>query len=162
MALGILIPLGGFAMVAWIVFVIVDSFRRRQQLRIMGEFHSKLLDRVGTTSELVEFFGTDSGARFLQSLSTDRSPTGAPVRILRATQAGIVLGTLGLGLLAYAALHAPSLSRDDGNALMFFTAVVFSIGLGLLVSAAVSWHLSKRLGLLPPTGGPGTEPPPAA
>jgi hypothetical protein len=42
------------------VYVIVDSFRRRQQLRVMGEFHNKLLDRVGTAGELVEFFSTES------------------------------------------------------------------------------------------------------
>jgi hypothetical protein len=160
--LEIFIPLGAFAMFSWMVYVIVDSFRRRQQLRVMGEFHNKLLERVGTAGELVEFFSTESGTRFLQSLNTERSPAGVPVRILRATQTGIVMGTLGLGLIGYGMMHAPSMSRDDANALMFFTTIVFSVGVGLLVSAAASWRLSRRMGLLPMQGVNGSETPPAA
>jgi hypothetical protein len=59
-------------------------------------------------------------------------------------------------------MHAPSMSRDDANALMFFTTIVFSVGVGLLVSAAASWRLSRRMGLLPMQGVNGSETPPAA
>ena len=37
-----------FFMIGWIVFVIVDGFRRRQQTRVFTEFHGKLLDRIGS------------------------------------------------------------------------------------------------------------------
>ena len=154
----ILIPLGFFAVAGWIIYVIVDGFRRRQQLRMVTEFHAKLLDRVGTAAELVAFFSSESGTRFLQSLSTERSQAGAHVRILRAVQAGIVLTTLGLGLIGYGVMHAPLMSRGDANGLMFLTTVVFSVGVGLLISVVVSWRLSKRLGLLTD----GTETPPLA
>jgi hypothetical protein len=157
-----IIPLGAFAMFSWMVYIIVDSFRRRQHLRIMGEFHTRLLDRVGTAGELVEFFSTESGTRFLQSLNTERSPAGAHVRILRATQAGIVLVALGLGLFGLMAIHAKDYPRQVTENTLMFGTIVFFVGLGLLVSAAVSWRLSKRLGLLAEPDTSRQEPPPAA
>ncbi len=39
--LWILIPISAFASLAWVIHVIVDAFRRRQQLRLTTEFHSK-------------------------------------------------------------------------------------------------------------------------
>jgi hypothetical protein len=33
-------------MIGWIVHVIVDGIRRRQQLKVFTDFHSKLLERL--------------------------------------------------------------------------------------------------------------------
>lgn len=144
----VIVPLGLFAMLGWITYVIFDSFRRRQQLRVLAEFHSKLLERVGSAAEFTEFLNTGAGTRFLESLSTERTSGGAHVRILRATQAGLVLLVLGLGMLAYLTVHFQGLPSDTAEGLTLFATIVLSIGLGLLLSAAASYRLSKRMGIL--------------
>src|SRR4030095_9025074 len=45
-----------FFMIGYIVHVIVDGYRRRQQMRVFTEFHSKLLERLGSANEFAEFF----------------------------------------------------------------------------------------------------------
>jgi hypothetical protein len=36
-----------FTLIGWIVFVFVDGRRRREQLNVMTEFHTKALDKMG-------------------------------------------------------------------------------------------------------------------
>ena len=50
-----------FFMIGCMVYVIVDGVRRRQQTRVFTEFHSKLLERIGSAKEFGEFFGSDAG-----------------------------------------------------------------------------------------------------
>ena len=158
----VLVPLAAFAMVVSIIYVIVDSFRRRQQLRMVAEFHSKLLDRVGSAVEFGEFLNTDGGARFLDSLSIERATGGAHVRILRAVQAGLVSLVLGLGLFGYVTSVGNGLASDTAEGLSLFATIVLSIGIGLLLAAAVSYRLSKRLGLLEAGVSSGSEQGPTA
>lgn len=146
----VLIPVSMFAMFGWIVYIIAENARRRQQLRMTAEFHSKLLDRVGSATEFGEFLNTDGGARFLDSLSTERATGGASVRILRATQVGLVSLMLGLGVLGLLTVYFGDLPRDTAMGLLVFAAIVLSVGVGLLLSAAASWYLSKRMGILKP------------
>lgn len=128
-----------FAMVAWIVYVIVDGLSRRQHLRVFTEFHTRLLDRIGSAHEFGQFLGTEGGMRFLDSLSIER---GAPQRrILNAVQTGIVLLAMGLALFMLAG------GRQDEEEFMVFATVATSLGVGLLVAAAVSYVLSRYMGL---------------
>ena len=134
-----------FFMIGWIVFVIVDGFRRRQQTRVYTEFHGRLLDRLGSAKEFSDFFGSESGERFLSSLSN--SEAGAPqIRILRSLQTGLVLLALGIGLFLLTNERTFSLEAMDG--LVVTATAAAAIGAGLVVSTAMSSVLSKRMGLL--------------
>ena len=140
-----LIPLAILALPAWTVTIIVEAVRRQRQLRLATEFHGRLLERIGSVKELAEFLSSEGGARFLDSLTIERA--GRPqTRILQALQSGIVLGALGVGLLAITWIRSFSVeARDD---LMLFAAAALSVGVGLLLSAAASYVVSKRLRLL--------------
>lgn len=160
MELWILIPISAFVAVAWVIHVIVDGFRRRQQIRLATEFHGKLLDRIGSAKEFGEFLNTSGGGRFLESLTLEREGGGAHVRILRAVQAGFVFLSLGLGL--FILLGSANLTFGEFNVaappdfyrpnpedgLAVFATLSTSIGVGLLVSAAASYLMSRRMGLL--------------
>jgi hypothetical protein len=62
---------------------------------VFTEFHSKMLDRIGSASEFGEFFGSEAGERFLESLASEK---GAPqTRILAALQWGVTLLTPDVG-----------------------------------------------------------------
>jgi hypothetical protein len=146
-AVWVLVPLGAFASVTWVIHVIVDGFRRRQQLRISTEFHTKLLDRIGSATEFGEFLNSPGGAKFLDSLTLEKeSGGGAHVRILRALQTGLVFLALGLGV--FILVGARTLRADTEEAMATIATICTSLGVGLLLSAMASYGLSQRLGLL--------------
>jgi hypothetical protein len=134
-----------FFMVGYIVYVIVDGYRRRQQTRIFTEFHGKLLDRIGSAKEFGEFFSSDAGERFLTALSN--SEAAAPqLRILRSLQTGLVLLALGIGFFMLTNQRNFELDALDG--LLVTATAATAIGAGLVVSTAMSYVLSKRMGLI--------------
>lgn len=150
---GILVPLGAFCMVSWIVYTIVTGLRRFHQQRVIGQFQAKLLDRIGSVNELGAFLNTEAGGRFLKGLSTVTESGAAPqARILQAVQGGAVLATMGVGLYLYGWL-TPQIPSDTTNAINLIATILFATGAGLLGSAAVSYRLSKQMGLLASSDG---------
>lgn len=141
-----------FLVLGWVTYVIVDGFRRRQQLKLATEFHGRLLDRIGSAKEFGEFLNTEGGAKFLDSLTIEREG-GPHLRILRAVQAGLVSLALGLGV--FLLIGSTTLTfgipgefeRQSEDGLAVLATLATSIGVGLLLSAAASYGLSKRLGL---------------
>jgi hypothetical protein len=134
-----------FLMIGYIVFVVVDGYRRRQQTRVYTEFHSKLLDRIGSAKEFGDFFGTDAGDRFLSALSS--SDSAAPqLRILRSLQIGLVLLSVGIGFFILLDQRTFSIEAADG--LMVMATAAAAVGAAMLVSSAMSYVLSKRMGLI--------------
>ena len=134
-----------FFMVGFIVYVTVDGFRRRQQMRVMTDFHAKLIDRLGSAKEFADFFTSEAGSRFLDSLSN--SEGGAPqLRILRSMQAGFVLLAVGIGFFILLDERTFSIEAVDG--LMVMATAATAVGAALLVSTGMSYLLSKRMGLI--------------
>jgi hypothetical protein len=134
-----------FFMIGFIVYTIVDGFRRRQQTRIFTDFHAKLLERIGSAREFAEFFNSDAGNRFLDSLSS--SEAGAPqLRILRSLQSGLVLLAVGIGF--FLLVNERAFSIDGADGLLVVATAATAIGAGLIVSTAMSYVLSKRMGLI--------------
>jgi hypothetical protein len=146
--------LGAFG---WLVRTLVD-YRRWQRLsKVQAETHTKLLDRFTANDELLAYVQSPAGSKFLQSapISLEAGPgarISAPFgRILLSAQAGVVLAAAGLGL------YYVSGRVDQEMTQPLYTLGIFSlfVGIGFVASAALSFVLSKRLGLLEP-------PPPAA
>ena len=134
-----------FFMIGFIVYIVVDGYRRRQQVRVLTEFHSKLLDRLGSAAEFAEFFTSDAGRRFMDSLST--SEGGAPqLRILRSMQTGLVLLAVGIGF--FIMLDQRTFEVDAVDGLMVMATAATAVGAALLVSTGMSYLLSKRMGLI--------------
>jgi hypothetical protein len=141
----VIILVSALITIAWVIHVIVDGFRRRQQLRVYTDFHGKLIDRLGSAREFGEFFTSPAGDRFLGSLS--RTERGAPhVRILRSLQAGLVLVALGIGLFLLVTVRSYPTGAVDGFLVIATGAT--AIGTALLISTGLSYLLSKRMGLI--------------
>jgi len=135
-----------FFMVGFIVYTVVDVFRRRQQTKVYTEFHSKLLDRMGSAKDLAEFFTSEAGNRFLSALASAGDAVSPQVRILRSLQTGLVLLALGIGLFMLTAQR--QFMPDAADGLMVTATAAAAIGAALLVSTAISYVLSKRMGLI--------------
>jgi hypothetical protein len=157
MAERILISWGAFVMVSWLVYTIVNGGRRWHQQKMLGQFQAKLLDRVGSVNELGAFLNTEAGARFLRQLTTaNEAGAGPHVRILRAVQSGAVLATVAVGLYLYGWM-TPTIPGDATNSINAVATILFGIGVGLLGSAALTYRLSKQMGLLATDQQPGHE-----
>jgi hypothetical protein len=147
--------------IAFVARGILDHRRWLRASRVQTEAHTKLLDRFSSNDDLLAYIQTPSGRRFLESgpISVDPGPraSGAPIgRILFSVQAGLVLSTAGIGLQIVSARVA----EDVGQGLNVMGVLALSLGVGFILSSAVAFVLSKRLGLLepPPAGGESAAP----
>lgn len=126
---------------------VVDYRRWVRQTRMQTEIHTKILDRMQSNEDLLAYVQTPAGRNFLEFTPASVSPDpGAPLgRILWSVQAGVVLSALGLGL-RFARGTVP---EEVAPAFTVLGIIVMSLGLGAVISAAVAYILSARLGLLP-------------
>lgn len=133
-----------FGSLSFLVWVITDGLRRRRQLQVAADFHAKLLERMHTPKELGEFLDSPGGSKFMDSIAMER--THPAHRILRATQVGIVLCAAGVGCRLVASQAGP-LVRESAEGFAVLGIMLLSIGVGYLITAAVSFFLSRTLGL---------------
>jgi hypothetical protein len=128
---GVLVPLAFFAMILAIVWL---AMRKRQaQIRARSEFHKQLLDKFASGKEFAEFLESKGSQRFLEELG---SLGGGPYeRTLGSLRAGVILAVLGLGFFAL------SLMR---RGFMIPGVIIFALGVGFLLAAAISHRLAKQ------------------
>lgn len=133
----------------WLVKTALEQRRWSRLSKIQAEVHSKLLDRFSNNDELMAYVQTRSGQRFLESgpspLEQGPPSVGAPyTRILWSVQIGIVLLVAGAGLL-----YVSSETLEELREFFFICGcLALAIGAGFTVSAAASYVLSWKLGLL--------------
>jgi hypothetical protein len=133
----------------WIVKTLVEYRRWHRTSKVHTEVNNKLLDRFTTNEELLAYIQTPAGRKFIESaplsMDTPARPVGAPfTRILWSVQVGVVLAAGGLGLF-----YVSTRVIEEVAQLFFAVAVLaVSFGAGFIASAAASYMLSRRLGLL--------------
>jgi len=139
--LAILTVFGSFSFLTW---VIVDGLRRKQQLRVVADFHNKLLDRINSGKDLAEFMDSPGGTKFIDSISTER--THPAQRVLRAIQIGIVLCAAGIGCRVVG-WQSTIVQREASEGFVVLGILRLSVGIGYLVSAAASFGPGRALGV---------------
>jgi hypothetical protein len=128
-------------MFSWIAWVIFNSIRRYQTAKLQAGVQSKLLEKFGSSQDLLTYVQTDAGKQFLESLASEqRTPYG---RILGAAQVGVIAVLFGAALLF---LRSRVAGAEEG--FLVFGTLILTLGTGFGVSAAVSYILSKSFGLL--------------
>jgi hypothetical protein len=137
--------------VVWLIRTLIEHRRWSRLTRTQAEVHNKLLDRFTSNEEVLAYMQTTGGKRFLESapIPMDSGPraVSAPIgRILWSVQVGLVLAAAGAGLQYV----SRSVEKTVAQPLMAMGVLAVAIGAGFLVSAFVSFILSKRLGLLGP------------
>lgn len=136
---------------AWLVRTVIEQKRWNRLSRSQSEVHNKILDRFGTTAELLEYVRTPAGTKFLESapipLHAEKGPAQSPSlwRVIWSIQLGIVVVAGSLGMLVVS-------GRFDAESAQGFFAlgvIALCVGAGFIASAVVSLMLSRRLGLYP-------------
>ncbi len=145
----IIVPAFFLAMV-WVIRLFVESHRWNRTFRMQTDMQSRLIDKFGSSQDLVAYMQSDAGRNFFlappsgsDADSFQRMPN-AVARVLTPLQVGIVLTLLGVGLLFLR--HA---GPDMETPMAVLGTLALTPGLGFILSAAVTWFLAKRLGLLP-------------
>ena len=127
---GVLVPLGAFAMVVFIVWF----GTRQKQVRVQArtDLHKHLLDKFGSGTELAQFLESEGGKKMLEDLGAERvSPQD---RALTHVRAGVVLTGLGIGFLVLT-FKVSALAMPGG--------LLVALGIGFLIAAGVSRRLVK-------------------
>lgn len=134
-----MIPIVGIlassAMVVMVVWLVTRSRQRRVEAQV--QMQSKLIERFGTATDLVEFLHSPAGRQFVAGVQ------GAPIaltndRILSGFTRAIIMTALGLAFIFIAFFD-----RDDDWIIP--ASIVFSLGLGYLAATFVAWRFSKRM-----------------
>src|SRR5213078_5274567 len=92
-----IVSLGFFAMIVWIVWLGTNAKNRRAQAQ--ADVQTKLIERFSTSKEFIEFLQSPSGQRFVSGVEVTTA-LYARDRIIRGFGTGIVLSLLGVGFLA--------------------------------------------------------------
>ena len=134
---------------AWMVRTAVDYRRWGRLAKVQAEAHTTLLDRCTGNEELLAYVKSPAGSKFLESapITLDGNPRqmNAPLsRILWSMNAGVVLTAAGIGMNYISGRIDEHMSEP----VFTFGVILISVGIGFLVSAALSFFLSKRLGLI--------------
>jgi hypothetical protein len=130
----------------WVVWFIVTTSRRYKTAKLHAELRGKLLDKLGSSPEVLAYLQTDAGKQFLEPLTSEqRTPQG---RIVGALEASVILVLVGVALLSLGQSGAA-----HGPGFLVFGTLILALGIGFALAAAVSYYLSKSLGLLDGTTG---------
>jgi hypothetical protein len=132
----------------WLIHVLLENRRWNRIFKLQSDVHGKLIERFATSEEVLTYMSTEAGKRFLEAtpiaVGFERAqPVPSPVaRVLTPMQIGIVMMMLGLGLISLRN------SIPDGAApLLALGIVVLMPGLGFIISAGITWWMSRHFGL---------------
>jgi hypothetical protein len=134
----------------WLIRILLENRRWGRIFKMQTEVHGRLIDKFGSNEELLSYMNTDAGKRFLEAapipinFESDQRIPATLSRVLFPLQGGVVLTLLGIGLLSLRS-SLPEVSSP----LLVFGIVILMPGIGLILSAGITWLLAARLGLMP-------------
>jgi len=134
--------------VLWLIRLMVGTRRWGRAFKVHSEVHGKLIDKFGTSQELLAYMETDAGKRFLEAapIATEVESQRLPnlvARVITTLQIGIVLTLTGIGMIFLR--HSVG---DAEMAMLVLGTVLLMPGIGFLISAGITWVLARRLGLI--------------
>lgn len=146
--IGFVISLIAFIL-TWLVRTLIEQRRWSRLSRTQAEVHNKILDRFGSTEELLAYIKSPAGSKFLESapipLEFETARREPMPRVLWSIQIGLIVAAAGLGMLLVSGRFDPETARG------FFAmgTIAACIGGGFILSAIVSMALSRFLGAKP-------------
>jgi hypothetical protein len=135
----------------WVVRTLLETRRWNRSFKMHEDLHTKLIEKFASGQDFGSYLQSDAGRRLLEwtppVIDASRGLPNAVSRILWSLQAGVVLFLVGIGLI----LLRGQMSSSATPPLLVFGTLGLTLGAGFILSALISYGLSKRLGLV---GGP--------
>lgn len=126
-----------FILVGYVVKLIMDAKKNK----LKSELHQKLVEKFDNVSELNDFLKSDSGNKFLRSLSIEY--VQPKERIISSITKGLVAGFVGLSFLPVGMIFSA-----DSKYYYAAGIVLFALGVSFLVSSWLSYKLSTKWGII--------------
>ena len=130
---------GGAVAIFWVVF---STIRRLKVARVQADVHSRLLDKVGTSQEFLTFLDSESGKQLVASIGIEQPSRNPYNRILASVQAGVILVCVSIAMLIIGVNFL-----DVAEGFKIVGSLGLALGIGFLISAGLSYRLSKSFGL---------------
>ena len=136
-------------LIVWLIRTVIDYRRWNRLTRVQTEVHSKLMDRFTANDDLLAYIQSAAGSKFLEStpITLDAGPRSVsePLgRILWSVQAGLIIAAAGIGLR----LVGDRVSTEASQPLHALGILGIALGIGFVISASISFVISRRLGLI--------------
>jgi hypothetical protein len=133
-----LIPIVAIVCMSAVTVLVVYFVTRGRQRRIEAQaaMQTRLIDRFASGPELAEFLQSPAGRQFVNGLENAPSVVTRD-RVLTGFNRAIILTMLGVAFVFL------TIFADDD--FMFPAAILFSLGLGYLFAALLSYKLSSKL-----------------
>ena len=132
-----------FGTLGFIVWVLVNGWQRRQQVKALTDFNTRLLERIGSVKEFSEFLQTAGGAAFIERVAVSGTPPDIRLTIVRAVQTGLVLVALGLGLIFLSWNFKGQF--PEARTFTISGVIALSLGVGFLLSGGASHRLAAGM-----------------
>lgn len=121
-------------MVVFIVALVTKSRERRLDAQM--QMQTRLIDRFGSSNELATFLQSPAGRQFVTGVSTVPKMF-ARERIVAAFTRAIILTSVGVAFVVIALI-------ENDSDWYVPASIVFSLGLGYLIAAVVTWRFSQK------------------
>jgi hypothetical protein len=131
-----------FTAVTIILRSAAETLRRNRSEKLRAEIYSKMIDKFGTSQDMVTYLESGAGQDFLKSAPVEKPY--AYTRILNSLQGGSVLTVLGSAIL----LVRNGVDRDANEPLLVIGSLILALGIGLLISSGIAYFLSRSWGLI--------------
>ncbi|MGZ8866703.1 MAG: hypothetical protein ACXW2P_00060 [Thermoanaerobaculia bacterium] len=135
---GELIPITAivFSNIVFGVLILAWWRMKQRRLELQAEVQTKLIDRFGSSAELVEFLKSSTGREFVHGVQKGAAGA-AHERAVGGIRKAIILSFVGIGLLAIWGI-------SGAEWISWFGMLFLTIGLGFLTAAIVSMRLSRE------------------
>jgi hypothetical protein len=133
--------------ITWIVRSLIEYRRWARTLKTQTDIHSRLMDRLTSSEDLLAYVQSPAGKRFLEfgPIAEGTSAAGPMLsRILWSVQAGLVLGLAGIGL-SYASAHV---FYELAQPFFVLGVLGIAVGAGFILSAFASYIIARNMGLV--------------
>jgi hypothetical protein len=134
----------------WVIRSVADHRRWLRVWRAQAEAHSKFMDRLTTSEDMLAYLQTPAGKRFFESSSmpVDFAPVRSNLpagRIIWSVQVGLLLL---LGGISSQFVRIEGLQPGELGAMTLISVVAIGLGISFILGAAASYMISAKLGLL--------------
>jgi hypothetical protein len=156
-----LAPLAAFVCallaILWVIRTFLENRRWNRSFKMHEEVHTKLIEKFASGQDFNAYMQSEGGRRLLEwtpptNSSTSRGLPNPIGRIFWSLQGGLVLALMGIGLL----LLRSHMTAGDEPPLLVFGTLGVTLGAGFILSAVVSYGLSRHLGIIDGTA-PGSD-----
>ncbi len=127
-----------FFMIGWIVWMIVKWRQYKYRMNVQ----LKMLDKVNSGTDLVQFAESEAGAKFLDSLELQSA--GTRDRIISAVYKAVILVVLGIAIFLLR-----NTLEEAAVAFTILGTVLMAFGIGYIIAIFISYRLASKWGMVP-------------